>query len=211
MAASQWFVAPEVKAFDSELEALRYVVANKSKDLEVFEGVSKKRKRKHVEEEVVIDEPAAKKQCKPLEFMCAVTSEKNLGVGGIGIWSNQGFTQSTLYVNETSNSTWTRSSLFGVIECVKSAPPDRDVVILLTLDYVDTNFSNMSTWQERDWKKVDGKPPQNVDLWRILYHLDINREGKIATRLIDSKDLRAKSAEALAWNSLNQYKKDNLL
>lgn len=208
MADSQWYVAPEVKAFDSELEALRYIVANKSKDLEVFEGVTKKRKR--VQEQVVVDEPAPKKQHRPLEFVCVVTCDKNLSVGGIGIWSSQGFTQSTFYVNETSNSTRTRSSLAGAIECVKSAPSDRDVVILSTLDYVNNNFSNISTWMEQDWKKVDGKPPQNVDLWKILYELQINRQGKIAIRVVDTSDLRAKSAEALAWNALNQYKRDNL-
>lgn len=208
MADSQWYVAPEVKAFDSELEALRYIVANKSKDLEVFEGVTKKRDRDQEQEDV--DEPAPKKQCRPLEFMCAVACDKKLRVGGIGIWSSRGWTQSTLFVNETSWSTSTRCSLTGVIECVKNAPSHRDVVILLTFDYVNTNFPNMLTWKEQNWKKVNGKPHQNADLWKILYELRMSREGKITTRLVDSNDLRAKSAEALAWGPLNQYKKDNL-
>lgn len=46
-----------------------------------------------------------------------------------------------------------------------------DVEIHLDNEYIKSCIKNgwLEEWRQREWKKATGKPPANVELWKLLY------------------------------------------
>lgn len=46
-----------------------------------------------------------------------------------------------------------------------------DVELQLDNEYIKSCIKNgwLEEWRQRDWKKANGKPPANVELWKNLY------------------------------------------
>jgi ribonuclease HI len=73
--------------------------------------------------------------------------------------------------SETST-TNNRMELTAAIEGLKLVPPESRLQIFTTSDYLYQGMTRwLQSWQANDWKKKDGQPVANADLWRKLAKL----------------------------------------
>ena len=62
--------------------------------------------------------------------------------------------------------------LRAVVEGLRLIPRRADVQIITTSDYVFQGATRwIHGWRNRDWKKRDGQPVSNLDLWKELDRL----------------------------------------
>lgn len=76
------------------------------------------------------------------------------------------------------NTTNNRMELMGVIAGLEALKEPCDVTIVTDSKYVTDSFNKgwIYSWQKKGWKKSDGKPVLNVDLWqRLLKAAEMHR------------------------------------
>lgn len=96
------------------------------------------------------------------------------GPGGYGVVLQYTDTKGELHEKELSGgfekTTNNRMELMGAIEGLKALNRSCDVDLYSDSQYVIRAFTDgwLSSWQKKGWKKSDGKPVLNVDLWLEL-------------------------------------------
>jgi len=64
-----------------------------------------------------------------------------------------------------------RMELTAVIECLKIIKYPIDIDIYTDSQYVAEGTQRMLFWSETGWRKTDGKPVKNQDLWQQIINL----------------------------------------
>lgn len=122
----------------------------------------------------------------------------NPGAGGWGWWVSD-FEHGSGYDLDSTNNIM---ELRAVIEALKAQPLDQFVEIHSDSKYVTDCFNQRwhVGWRKRGWKKSDGKPVQNLEVWREL--LDIIDSRTANTKWVwvkgHSGDTGNEKADALA-------------
>ncbi|GMQ77883.1 MAG: hypothetical protein BMS9Abin02_0374 [Anaerolineae bacterium] len=99
------------------------------------------------------------------------TCRGNPGPGGWGIVIERGdeTEQMSGSVRRTTNN---RMELQAIIEGLRSVEAEVPVQVITTSDYVYQGATRwIHGWRKRDWRKRDGKPISNIDLWQELNQL----------------------------------------
>jgi len=109
----------------------------------------------------------------------------NPGPGGWGVvLEKSGETEQ--FSGSASATTNNRMELTAVIEALLLLPPGSPAQLFTTSDYVYQGITQwIHGWRRRDWKKKDGQPIANGDLWQALDQLTAN----YAIRWINAKKL----------------------
>ena len=71
-----------------------------------------------------------------------------------------------------------RALLSGVVELLRSLPQDEHVCVATDSEYLFKGTTQwLESWRRRSWRKSDGKPVANKDLWieidTLLGHIDV--------------------------------------
>ena len=107
----------------------------------------------------------------------------NPGPGGWGVVLENGVETEQLSGSE-AKTTNNRMELMAAIEGLRMIPRGGEVQILTMSDYVFQGATRWITgWRERAWKKRDGQPVSNQDLWK---ELDFVAEG-VKVRWVNAK------------------------
>lgn len=93
----------------------------------------------------------------------------NPGPGGFGTILEYNGTELELFGGDT-NTTNNRMELMGVITGLESLKQSCEVTVVSDSKYVIDAFNKnwINSWQKKDWKKSDGKPVLNKELWQRL-------------------------------------------
>jgi ribonuclease HI len=92
----------------------------------------------------------------------------NPGPGGWGAILTFGTTEKELFGGEKAT-TNNRMELMGAIAALESLTRPCPVVLYTDSQYVQKGIKDwIHGWKKRGWKKADGKPVINADLWRRL-------------------------------------------
>lgn len=96
----------------------------------------------------------------------------NPGPGGWGTVLEQADDETIQTSGSEPSTTNNRMELTAAIQGLLLLPPGSTVQILTTSDYLYQGITKwIHGWRRRDWKKRDGKPVANVDLWQALDQL----------------------------------------
>lgn len=96
------------------------------------------------------------------------------GPGGYGVVLQYVDSRGTLHEKELSEgykkTTNNRMELMGVIAGLEALIKPCDVEVYSDSQYVIKAFNEgwLTSWQKKGWKKSDGKPVLNIDLWQRL-------------------------------------------
>lgn len=101
----------------------------------------------------------------------------NPGPGGYGVILEYNKKEMELCGGE-EDTTNNRMELMGVIKGLESLKEPCDVTITTDSKYIVDTFNKnwIVSWQKKDWKKSDGKPVLNKDLWQTLLELIKNHK-----------------------------------
>jgi len=93
----------------------------------------------------------------------------NPGPGGYGVILEYNGKEMELSGGE-KNTTNNKMELMGVIIGLESLKEPCNVTITTDSKYVTDAFNKgwLKSWQKKNWKKADGKPVLNQDLWQRL-------------------------------------------
>lgn len=93
----------------------------------------------------------------------------NPGPGGYGVILEYKGHETELSGGE-ENTTNNRMELMGVIAGLEALKEPCDVTIVTDSKYVTDSFNKgwIYSWQKKGWKKSDGKPVLNIELWQRL-------------------------------------------
>lgn len=93
-------------------------------------------------------------------------------VGGWGVVLTQGSHKKTLKGGKF-NTTNNQMELTAAIEALKAIKNNRrPVMVYMDSAYVVNGMNSwVNGWVRRNWKKSDGKPVENKELWQQLYQL----------------------------------------
>lgn len=76
-----------------------------------------------------------------------------------------------------SATTNNRMELLGAIVALEHSPPNLPIQIWTDSSYVQKGITEwLANWKKRGWRKADGKPVLNVDLWQRLDTAAQNRK-----------------------------------
>jgi len=94
--------------------------------------------------------------------------KKNPGPGGWGYVHICGDTENTLFGGDPQT-TNNRMELMAAIRAIEDLSDQATVNVYTDSKYVCDGISKwIHGWKKRDWRKADGKPVLNEDLWRRL-------------------------------------------
>jgi ribonuclease HI len=95
----------------------------------------------------------------------------NPGPGGWGVVVERGDDTEQISGSE-AGTTNNRMELKAVIEGLRLVLPETEVQVITTSDYVYQGATRwIKGWRERDWKKRDGQPVSNQEMWKELDRL----------------------------------------
>ena len=101
----------------------------------------------------------------------------NPGPGGWGVvWVESGeiLGQKHGYDPDTTNN---RMELTAVLEALRSIPEGSSAQLFSDSQYVVKGMSQwVAGWQKRNWRKADGKPVLNDDIWKRLVEIASSRK-----------------------------------
>lgn len=108
----------------------------------------------------------------------------NPGPGGYGVILVFNGKELELSSGET-NTTNNRMELMGVITGLESLKEPCDVTVFSDSKYVVDAFNKkwIDSWQKKDWKKSDGKPVLNKDLWLRLL-ISVNKHKVVFVHIL---------------------------
>ncbi len=96
----------------------------------------------------------------------------NPGPGGWGYIVRNTAGEEAVEYDAEKSTTNNRMELIAVIEALKSLPASSSVEIFSDSQYVVKGMNEwVKGWQRRGWKKSDGKPVLNDDLWKELIEI----------------------------------------
>ena len=109
---------------------------------------------------------------KTVEIFSDGACSGNPGPGGFGTILRFGTVEKERSGGE-SHTTNNRMELMGVIAGLSALKEPCKVIITTDSKYVCDSITKgwVYSWQKKDWKKADGKPALNVDLWEQLLPL----------------------------------------
>jgi len=104
---------------------------------------------------------------------------KNPGPGGYGVILEYNGKESELSGGE-ENTTNNRMELMGVIVGLEALKEPCEVTVTSDSKYVTDAFNKgwLVSWQKKNWKKADGKPVLNKELWQRLLNAASNHNVK---------------------------------
>jgi ribonuclease HI len=133
----------------------------------------------------------------------------NPGPGGWGVVLEYGADEESEQLSGWEQSTTNnRMELTALLEGLRLLESGQAVLVFTTSDYLFQGATKwVHGWLQRDWKKKDGTPVSNNDLWRRLLSLQgnyrlkwVNAKGKqpedIARSLEEARRLAASAAQA---------------
>ena len=92
----------------------------------------------------------------------------NPGPGGWGATLIQGSDYKELYGGE-AQTTNNRMELTAAIQALQALKHPAAVILYTDSQYVVQAMTKwLANWKARGWRKADGKPVENVDLWKAL-------------------------------------------
>ena len=93
----------------------------------------------------------------------------NPGLGGWGVYIEYPDGQVAEYCGGEANTTNNRMELQAAIQGLEHTPRDQPVLIWTDSSYVQQGISQwIHGWKSKNWRKADGKPVMNADLWQQL-------------------------------------------
>lgn len=93
----------------------------------------------------------------------------NPGLGGWGVYVEYPDGQVAEHCGGEANTTNNRMELQAAIQGLCHTPHDQPVVIWTDSSYVQQGISQwIHGWKAKNWRKADGKPVMNADLWQQL-------------------------------------------
>lgn len=99
----------------------------------------------------------------------------NPGPGGWGVVLRQGAREKHLLGGEV-RTTNNRMELTAAIRALEALRGDHPVDLFTDSNYVKQGIEAwISGWKRKGWKRADGKPVLNVDLWQALDRLNAQR------------------------------------
>lgn len=109
---------------------------------------------------------------KTVEIFSDGACSGNPGPGGYGTILRFGTVEKELSDGE-SHTTNNRMELMGVIAGLSALKEPCKVILTTDSKYVCDSITKgwVYSWQKKGWKKADGKPALNVDLWEQLLPL----------------------------------------
>jgi len=94
--------------------------------------------------------------------------KRNPGPGGWGCILLHGDQEQTFFGGE-KQTTNNRMELMAAIEGLRALPQSSTVALYTDSKYVKDGISQwIHGWKKRNWRKADGKPVLNMDLWQQL-------------------------------------------
>lgn len=161
MTDSGWLVA---KRFDTEIEALRYAVANRSEDFDIIDASAKKRERKEEED---LEEPPLKKskRLSPPGVSLFAASFKKIHC----IMNAEGVVDFSVYYKRKADS---RHQINTLATCMELVDPATPLTIYTSFTYVVKSIVMFDVW-ERNW---NSSRITNSKAWRKFYNLYKQRE-----------------------------------
>lgn len=107
---------------------------------------------------------------KPVTIYTDGACRGNPGPGGWGITLSRGKQYKELFGGDPST-TNNRMELTAAIEALKALKRPLPVQLHTDSKYLIKGFTEwLPGWKARGWKKSDGKPVENADLWQQLEH-----------------------------------------
>ena len=105
----------------------------------------------------------------------------NPGVGAYGVVIIDGGDRRELkggFHHTTNNRMELLGCIMGLTDVLEPTPPDRPIVVTTDSKYVVNGISKgwARGWKARGWRKADGKPALNPDLWAQLLDLTEGRQ-----------------------------------
>ena len=105
----------------------------------------------------------------------------NPGVGAFGVMIIDGDDRRELkggFHHTTNNRMELLGCIMGLKAVSESTPPDRSIVVTTDSSYVVNGISKgwAKSWKAQGWRKSDGKPALNTDLWDRLLSLVDSRQ-----------------------------------
>ncbi|MBE7100560.1 MAG: ribonuclease HI [Clostridiales bacterium] len=127
------------------------------------------------------------------------------GYGGILIYKDVEREFSGAEVETTNN----RMEVLAVIEGLKRLKYPCKVEIYSDSAYTVNAFTEgwIYGWKKKNWKKADGKPVQNVDLWEELYSLTQKHEVVFHKVAGHADDARNNRCDELARGAIVELRK----
>lgn len=76
-----------------------------------------------------------------------------------------------------ASTTNNRMEMMAAISALLSISPERPTVIVTDSEYLKKGIEeHIHTWKEKNWRKADGGPIKNLDLWKQLDAMCLNRQ-----------------------------------
>jgi len=105
----------------------------------------------------------------------------NPGVGAYGVVIIDGESRKELkggFRHTTNNRMELLGCIMGLKDVSEPTPPDRPIIVTTDSSYVVNGISKgwAKGWKARGWRKADGKPALNTDLWDRLLDLTEGRQ-----------------------------------
>lgn len=114
----------------------------------------------------LVPEPASPDDALTLYVRGACKGNPGPGAWAVILEIDEGTEQYSGSVAQTTNN---RMELTAVLQGLRMVEPGSPVLVVTTSDYVFTGATKwIHGWRQREWKKKDGKPVSNSDLWLEL-------------------------------------------
>ncbi len=114
---------------------------------------------------------------KPVTLYVDGACRGNPGLGGWGVYIQLPDGQEQELWGGAPNTTNNRMELSAAIEGVKATNPAQALIIWTDSNYVKQGMTDwLAGWKKKNWRKADGKPVINADLWQQLDQLCEKRQ-----------------------------------
>src|SRR5690606_27960927 len=114
---------------------------------------------------------------KPVTLYVDGACRGNPGLGGWGVYIQHPDGQEQELWGGAPHTTNNRMELSAAIEGVKATNPAQPIIIWTDSNYVKQGMTDwLPGWKKKNWRKADGKPVINADLWQQLDQLCGNRD-----------------------------------
>ena len=113
---------------------------------------------------------------KPITLYVDGACRGNPGLGGWGVYIQLPNGEEQELWGGTPNTTNNRMELSAAIEGVKATDPTQPLLVWTDSNYVKQGMTDwLAGWKKKNWRKADGKPVINADLWQQLDQICANR------------------------------------
>ena len=113
---------------------------------------------------------------KPITLYVDGACRGNPGLGGWGVYVQLPDGEEQELWGGAPNTTNNRMELSAAIEGVKATDPTQPLLVWTDSNYVKQGMTDwLAGWKKKNWRKADGKPVINADLWQQLDQICSNR------------------------------------